>query len=93
MEFLVRGATEHDEPGVFMAFEETGEELAANVASLDFDLKALIAGKKPEASLGPFASSPALETLTRSVVAPQRSRTNTSRNWLRSSGTRFDASE
>jgi hypothetical protein len=28
MEFLVRGATEYDEPGVFMAFEETGEELA-----------------------------------------------------------------
>jgi circadian clock protein KaiC len=29
MEFLVRGATECDEPGVFMTFEETGEELAA----------------------------------------------------------------
>ena len=27
MEFLVRGATEYNEPGVFMAFEETGEEL------------------------------------------------------------------
>ena len=27
MEFLVRGATEYDEPGVFMAFEETAEEL------------------------------------------------------------------
>jgi circadian clock protein KaiC len=46
MEFLVRGATQYDEPGVFMAFEETGEELADNVASLDFDLKALVAGKK-----------------------------------------------
>src|ERR1700733_7547956 len=46
MEFLVRGATEQDEPGVFMAFEETGEELAANVASLGFDLKTLIARKK-----------------------------------------------
>ena len=29
MEFLVRGATEYGEPGVFMAFEETAEELAA----------------------------------------------------------------
>jgi len=46
MEFLVRGATEYGEPGVFMAFEETGEELTENVASLGFDLKALIAGKK-----------------------------------------------
>src|SRR6202047_1149676 len=46
MEFLVRGATQYDEPGVFMAFGETGEELADNVASLDFDLKALVAGKK-----------------------------------------------
>jgi circadian clock protein KaiC len=46
MEILVRGATEQDEPGVFMAFEETGEELADNVASLGFDLKALVARKK-----------------------------------------------
>ena len=38
MEFLVRGATQFDEPGVFMAFEETAEELAKNVASLGFDL-------------------------------------------------------
>ena len=27
MGFLVRGATEHDEAGVFMSFEETGEKL------------------------------------------------------------------
>jgi circadian clock protein KaiC len=46
MEFLVRGATEFNEPGVFMAFEETGEELTDNVASLSFDLKALVASKK-----------------------------------------------
>jgi circadian clock protein KaiC len=39
IEFLVRGIQEFDEPGVLMAFEETGEELAANVASLGFDLK------------------------------------------------------
>src|ERR1043166_2028989 len=41
MEFLVRGAVEHNEPGVFMAFEENEEELTRNVASLGFDLKAL----------------------------------------------------
>jgi circadian clock protein KaiC len=46
MEFLVRGATKYGEPGVFMAFEETGEELTENVASLGFDLKALVIGKK-----------------------------------------------
>lgn len=46
MEFLVRGAAQHDEPGVFVAFEETEEELTKNVASLGFDLKRLSARKK-----------------------------------------------
>jgi len=41
MEFLVRGASEFGEPGVFMAFEETAEELAQNVRSLGFDLQSL----------------------------------------------------
>ena len=38
MEFVVRGAVTYSEPGVFMSFEETSEELAKNVASLGFDL-------------------------------------------------------
>lgn len=42
MEFLVRGATQFGEPGVFMSFEEKSEELACNFASLGFDLNALI---------------------------------------------------
>jgi circadian clock protein KaiC len=46
MEFLVRGATEHDEPGVFMSFEEKSEELTKNFASLGFDLNELEARKK-----------------------------------------------
>ena len=46
MEFLVRGARQFNEPGVFMAFEETAKELTQNVASLGFDLKGLIARKK-----------------------------------------------
>jgi circadian clock protein KaiC len=46
MEFLVRGATQFDEPGVFMAFEETTKDLTQNVASLGFDLNDLIARKK-----------------------------------------------
>lgn len=37
-EFLVRGATQFDEPGVFLMFEENSEELTANVRSLGFDL-------------------------------------------------------
>lgn len=46
MEFLVRGATQFNEPGVFISFEESNEELATNVASLNFDLNELIAEKK-----------------------------------------------
>jgi len=46
MEFLVRGATLYNEPGVFMSFEESSEELATNVASLGFDLNQLIDDKK-----------------------------------------------
>ena len=46
MEFLVRGALLYDEPGVFMSFEESDEELTTNVASLGFDLNQLVADKK-----------------------------------------------
>lgn len=46
MEFLVHGAMFHNEPGVFISFEETEKELTANVASLGFDLNKLIANKK-----------------------------------------------
>ncbi|HTH81733.1 MAG TPA: circadian clock protein KaiC [Mucilaginibacter sp.] len=46
IEFIVRGAMEFNEPGVFMAFEEKAEELAMNVASLGFDLDKLQKEKK-----------------------------------------------
>ncbi|TGD79057.1 circadian clock protein KaiC [Hymenobacter wooponensis] len=46
VEFLVRGILEYDEPGVLMAFEETAEELTANVTSLGFDLNGLQAAGK-----------------------------------------------
>ena len=46
LEFLVRGATQYNEPGVFMSFEETLPDLAKNAASLGFDLKRLVADKK-----------------------------------------------
>jgi circadian clock protein KaiC len=46
MEFIMRGARDFHEPGVFMAFEETEDELTANVASLGFDLARLVRRKK-----------------------------------------------
>lgn len=46
MEFLVRGATQYNEPGVFISFEETEKELTSNVASLGFDLESLVKRKK-----------------------------------------------
>ena len=46
LEFLVRGATQFDEPGVFMMFEENAAELSANVRSMGFDLDDLVARKK-----------------------------------------------
>jgi circadian clock protein KaiC len=45
-EFLVRGAAQFDEPGVFLSFEETDTELTANVKSLGFDLAGLVRRKK-----------------------------------------------
>ena len=45
VEFVVRGALDFDEPGVFMAFEEKTNELTTNVASLGFDLADLQARK------------------------------------------------
>ena len=46
LEFLIRGALQYNEPGVFIAFEETAEELTKNVASLGFDLESLIKREK-----------------------------------------------
>ncbi len=44
-EFLVHGALDHGEPGVFMSFEEKPEDLSLNVRSLGFDLPKLIQNK------------------------------------------------
>jgi circadian clock protein KaiC len=46
MEFIVRGAREFGEPGVFMAFEETEGELIENVGSLGFELDRLVAANR-----------------------------------------------
>jgi circadian clock protein KaiC len=49
MEFLVRGATEFGEPGVFLAFEETADDLVKNVASLGWNVDELV--KKEQLAL------------------------------------------
>jgi circadian clock protein KaiC len=41
MQFLVKGAVDYNEPGVFMSFEEPSDDLSLNVRSLDFDLEKL----------------------------------------------------
>jgi circadian clock protein KaiC len=46
MTFLVNGATDFDETGVFMSFEEREQDLAANVHSLGFDIGELTSRKK-----------------------------------------------
>ena len=46
LEFIIRGATIHNEPGVFISFEESEKELTANVTSLGFDLNTLVEEKK-----------------------------------------------
>src|ERR1700754_2834342 len=43
MTFLVNGALQHGEPAVFMSFEERADDLAANVASLGYDINKLVA--------------------------------------------------
>src|SRR4026209_1752240 len=40
LEFLLRGALDYGEPGVFVSFEETPEDIRKNVASLGFDVAA-----------------------------------------------------
>ncbi len=44
--FLVNGATLYGEPGVFVSFEERAEDIAANVASLGYDIDGLVAAGK-----------------------------------------------
>ena len=46
MTFLVAGAQQYDEPGVFMSFEERASDLVANVASLGYDLETLVQDKR-----------------------------------------------
>ena len=42
MEFIARGITDYNEPGVFIAFEEKIDDLKKNFNSLGFDLEDLV---------------------------------------------------
>jgi circadian clock protein KaiC len=46
LDFLINGAVNYNERGVFMSFEETEEELYKDVASLNLDLRGLVSQKK-----------------------------------------------
>ncbi|HEY5254367.1 MAG TPA: ATPase domain-containing protein, partial [Acidobacteriaceae bacterium] len=46
LDFLINGAANYKERGVFMSFEETEEELYKDVASLNLDLRGLVSQKK-----------------------------------------------
>lgn len=46
MQFLIRGALDYGEHGVFLAFEEREQDLIQNVASLGFDLQQMIDKKQ-----------------------------------------------
>ena len=45
LDFLINGVIKYNEPGVFMSFEETEDEIYQDVASLNLDLRALVSRK------------------------------------------------
>src|SRR5688572_23361609 len=46
MQFLLNGAVDYNEPGVFISFEEQVDELSVNLASIGYDIPALVRKKK-----------------------------------------------
>jgi len=46
LDFLIKGVIDFNEPGIFMSFEETEDELYQDVASLNLDLKRLVSQRK-----------------------------------------------
>ncbi len=62
MEFLVRGAREFNEPGVFMSFEEKDMDLVENFSSLGFDIDDLVTQNKMALDYVHIERSEILET-------------------------------
>jgi circadian clock protein KaiC len=46
LDFIIKGAVQYNEPGIFMSFEETGEELYNDMISLNVNLRELVSQKK-----------------------------------------------
>jgi circadian clock protein KaiC len=46
IDFLIKGATDFNEPGILLSFEETEDEIFKDVASLNMDLQGLVLSKK-----------------------------------------------
>jgi len=46
IDFLINGAINYNEPGIFMSFEETEDELYEDVDSLNLDLQGLVSQKQ-----------------------------------------------
>ncbi len=46
LDFVISGALEFGEPGVFMSFEESSDDLTRDVASLNWDLKGLVSKRQ-----------------------------------------------
>ena len=46
IDFLIKGATDYNEPGILMSFEESEDDLYKDVASLNMDLQQLVSRKK-----------------------------------------------
>ena len=46
LDFIINGAIHFNEPGVFVSFEETEDELYKDVAALNMDLQRLVSAKK-----------------------------------------------
>jgi len=46
IDFLIKGVTDYNEPGILMSFEETEDEVYNDVASLNMDLQGLVSRKK-----------------------------------------------
>jgi len=46
IDFIINGAVNYNEPGIFISFEETEEELYEDVASLNLNLRELVTKKK-----------------------------------------------
>ena len=71
MEFLVRGAAEFGEPGLFVSFEEGAKELVQNFGSMGFDLPAMEQAKQIKISYVELAREQIVETGAFSLDALQ----------------------